>query len=82
MTRDIRLFVEDILESIAKIENYIGTMNQAEFSRNSQVQDAVMRRLEIIGEAVKNLPEDFRLKYSVETDSRFTGCLDPWLFRS
>jgi uncharacterized protein with HEPN domain len=64
MKRETRLFVEDILQSITKIEDYTRGLSQEEFSQDSQAQDAVIRRLEIIGEAVKNLPEDFRVKYA------------------
>ena len=61
--RDTRVFLEDILESIEKIEEYTTDVNEEEFYENTFVQDAVIRRLEIIGEAVKNIPDDFRVKY-------------------
>jgi len=48
------------LESIQKIEEYSRGISKEEFYRASQIQDAVIRRLEIIGEAAKNIPEDFR----------------------
>lgn len=51
------------MESIEKIEEYTSNVDEEEFYENSFVQDAVLRRLEIIGEAVKNVPEDFRTKY-------------------
>jgi len=54
MTREIRIFLEDIMESIGKIEEYTRSVDRKEFLRESWVQDAVIRRLEIIGEAVKN----------------------------
>ena len=57
--RDGRVYVEDILESISKIEEYTKAISK-EFFRNTQVQDAVLRRLKIIGEATKNLPEELR----------------------
>lgn len=63
MKKDIRIFIQDILESIQKIEEYTYGMSKEEFYRASQVQDAVIRRLEIIGEAAKNIPEDFRNKH-------------------
>jgi len=63
MKRDIRVYIEDILESIAKIELYTKTITKDDFLENTQIQDAVLRRLEIIGEAVKNIPQDFRDKY-------------------
>lgn len=63
MARDIGLYLDDILESIEKIETYTQTINEEEFSRNTEVQDAVLRRLAIIGEAVKHLPEDLKEKH-------------------
>ena len=52
MTRDLRLYLDDILESIEKIEEYTQNISEEQFSRNTQVQDAVLRRVQIIGEAV------------------------------
>lgn len=63
MKRDIRVYIEDILECIAKIEEYTNKMTKEYFSKNTQVQDAVFRRLEIIGEAAKNIHQRFREKY-------------------
>lgn len=63
MNRDMRVYLEDILESIEKIENYTNGITREDFCNNSQVQDAVLRRLEIIGEAAKNIPQDFRENY-------------------
>jgi len=63
MTRDMRLYIQDILESMEAIEEYVQSTTEEQFYRNRQVQDAVLRRLEIIGEAVKNLDEDFRNRY-------------------
>ncbi|MFH1617975.1 MAG: DUF86 domain-containing protein [Candidatus Margulisiibacteriota bacterium] len=45
------------------MEKYIQPVTESEFQINSQVQDAVIRRLEIIGEAVKNLPQEVKDKY-------------------
>ena len=64
MKRDARVYIEDILEAITKIEEYMkGLKSDEEFYNNTQIQDAVLRRLEIIGEAVKNIPEEFRDQY-------------------
>ena len=60
MTRDVRVYIEDILESIEKIDEYTKNITEEVFSGSAQVQDAVLRRLEIIGEAVKNIPKDLR----------------------
>ena len=60
MNKDLRVYLNDILESIKQIEKYTKRINNNKFNKNIQIQDAVLRRLEIIGEAVKNIPEDFR----------------------
>ncbi|MCK4459704.1 MAG: DUF86 domain-containing protein [Methanosarcinales archaeon] len=49
-----------ILESIHIIEKYIDQLSQEDFRKSVSTQDAVIRRLEIIGEAVKNIPPEFR----------------------
>jgi len=63
MTRDIQVYIDDILDSIAKIERYIKSIDEQNFLSDTQVQDAVLRRLEIMGEAVKNIPHNLRNKY-------------------
>ncbi|MFH1387450.1 MAG: DUF86 domain-containing protein [bacterium] len=63
MKRDYSIYLQDILESISAIEEYVKDFSVARFQDNRQVQDAVIRRLEIIGEAVKNLDDDFRNNY-------------------
>jgi uncharacterized protein with HEPN domain len=59
----MRLYLNDIWESIIAIEEYTQPITEEDFYKNRQVQDAIVRRLEIIGEAVKNIDEDFRNKY-------------------
>ena len=63
MKRDYRLFIEDILESIERIEEFVGDMDFEEFSRDDKTRSAVVRKLEIIGEASKNIPRRLREKY-------------------
>lgn len=54
---------EDILESIEKIEKYVKGLTEREFEENVEKQDAVIRRIEIIGEAVKNISNETKGKY-------------------
>jgi uncharacterized protein with HEPN domain len=63
MKRDVRVYIEDVLECIEKVEEYTRGVAEEDFYRNGQIQDAVLRRLEIMGEAVKNIPQDFRERY-------------------
>jgi uncharacterized protein with HEPN domain len=58
--RDPSLYVEDIIEAIEKIKRYIEGMNFDEFIEDEKTVDAVIRNLEIIGEAAKHLPEEFK----------------------
>ncbi|EKD80382.1 MAG: protein of unknown function DUF86 [uncultured bacterium] len=60
MIKDIRLYLEDILESITLIDSYMSNVEHDAFLTNRQLQDAVVKRLEVIGEAVKRLDKDFR----------------------
>ena len=61
--RSINLYLEDILESILKNEFYVEDVAEHEFESNHEKQDAVIRRLEIIGEAVKKIPDQVRKRY-------------------
>ena len=63
MKRDVGVFLEDILESINRIEEYTEGINENEFYNNVQLQDSVVRRFEIIGEAVKRILQDLKNKY-------------------
>lgn len=58
--RDFRLLLDDIIESIEKIENYTREMSFEEFLHDSKTVDAVVRNLEIIGEAASQLPQSFK----------------------
>ncbi len=58
-----RLYIEDIQESIRRIEAYTRELTFDSFSADTKTIDAVVRNLSIIGEAVKNLPQETKLKY-------------------
>ncbi len=62
--REWKLFIEDILECIGKIDKYIDEKDFEAFRSDSKTVDAVIRNLEIIGEAARNIPNDVKDKYS------------------
>jgi uncharacterized protein with HEPN domain len=55
--------LEDILDSCGKILRFTAQMPFDQFVEDEKTYDAVVRNLEIIGEAAKNVPEDIRLRY-------------------
>lgn len=57
------LFLKDILTSISLVEKYIKGQTSSTFSHNQKTIDAVVRNIEIIGEAAKNLPKTITQKY-------------------
>jgi uncharacterized protein with HEPN domain len=58
--RDPSLYPSHVLESIDLVRGYVGGVDFRRFGESQQLQDAVIRRIEIIGEAVKNLPAEMR----------------------
>ena len=60
MSRDPRLFLEDIQGSCLKILQYTQDLDFASFCADEKTKDAVIRNLTIIGEAVKHIPEEIR----------------------
>jgi len=63
MTKDPRVYLAHILECADRIERYLGQDREA-FLRNTMVQDAVIRNFEVIGEAAKRIPEQFRIVHA------------------
>ena len=63
MKKNINLFLDHILESIKLIEEYIEGKNKTDFLESKKLQDSVIRRIEIIGEAIKNIPNEVREKF-------------------
>ncbi len=62
-SRRDRDFLSDIAESISRILEYTASLDWDEFLRDHKTQDAVVRNLEVIGEAAKNISDDFRERY-------------------
>ena len=63
MKKDVEVFLRHIFESIGLIESYTSNITKLDFFKSQQAQDAVIRRLEIIGEAAKSVPPEYRKKY-------------------
>lgn len=76
MKRDFRVYLDDILESITRIKEYTKGISEEEFLKNVPIQDAVIRRFEIIGEAVKNIPDEIKQKYPEVEWKKVAGARD------
>ena len=63
MSRSWVLFLRDIFESAEKIVRYTQGMGFNAFVSNEMAYDAVLRNLEIIGEAAKSIPDEVRHRY-------------------
>jgi uncharacterized protein with HEPN domain len=74
--RDFRDFLHDILNAVADIESFINKLSYEEFVNDKKTVNAVVRSIEVIGEATKNLPEQLKAKYPEVPWKRMTGMRD------
>lgn len=81
MRTDASIFLEHILESIEVVEEYTSGFDRQGFLATRWIQDVVIRRLEIIGEAVKNLPVDLRAAHPEVPWSDVAGLRDVLIHR-
>lgn len=70
------IFIEHILESINKIESFSSGISKEELSNNELKQYAIIRAIEVIGEACRNLPESLKKEYSFVSWKDIIGTRD------
>ena len=76
MPRDSKVYLDDILEATRKIMAYTGGFSKTAFLDDEKTIDAVVRNLEVIGEAVKNLPESLRVNHPAVERKKIAGLRD------
>ncbi len=76
MTKSPRVYLGHILESIEWIEKDAAGMTPEQFLDNVPIQDAIIRRIQIIGEAVKKLPDDIKARASEIPWRKIAGIRD------
>ncbi len=74
--RNFLMFLDDISKSISKIQRYIHGKTYSEFVKDDILSDAVIRNLEIMGEAVKHLPASFKKRYPFVEWKKIAGLRD------
>jgi uncharacterized protein with HEPN domain len=73
MKRNDTVYLSHILDAITQIEIYTAGLSYDQFSQTRLVQDGVIRQLEIIGEASRNLSDDLRNQHSELPWSQIIG---------
>lgn len=76
MKKDVKIFLEHILESISLIEEYVKDKDKSDFLESPQLQDSVIRRVEIIGETIKNIPDEVKETHSIIPWKKIVGMRD------
>jgi len=64
MKKDWHVYLDHILESIEHLQIYAKSLTKEEFLQSTKEQDAIIRRIEIIGEAAQNIPKEVRIHHS------------------
>ena len=73
MPREFKAYLADIIDAIRKIEKYTKNLSYEKFAADELILDGIVRNLEIIGEAAKRLPEEFRSRHTNIEWNKITG---------
>jgi len=76
MDKDHTIYLHHVLEAVENIENYIQGVLESDFYKNKMLQDAVVRNLEIIGEATKRIPEIIKQRHTNIEWKKISGMRD------
>jgi uncharacterized protein with HEPN domain len=75
-SRDLRDFLEDAISAMEKAEQFVSGMSYEDFKKDDKTIFAVIRAIEVIGEAIKHIPLDFRNKFTTIPWRDITGMRD------
>lgn len=76
MPRDYKVFLQDVLDAIANIAVFAGSMSRPEFEADKKTLHAVVRNREVIGEAIKSVPPEVSVLHPRVAWQRIAGLRD------
>ncbi len=76
MIRDLKIVLSDIIQSIEKIEEYVSAKKKEDFLQDEKTKDAVKQRLQVIGEAVKQVSSSVRKQHPDIEWAKIAGLRD------
>ncbi len=76
MKKNNNIYLKHILDAVLRIEEYTQNVHKEQFKENKMMQAAVIREIEIIGEAAKRLTNEFKQKYSNVPWKQMAGMRD------
>lgn len=74
--KDYQDYIQDILDSIKEIDDFLKDLSFEEFKQDKKTINAVIRSLEVAGEAAKKIPKSLRSKYSDIPWTKIAGMRD------
>lgn len=76
MKRDVTLYIKDIVQNMQDVEEFVRDLSYEEFAADKKTFNAVVRAIEVMGEATKNVPANIRRKYPVVPWKEMAGMRD------
>lgn len=76
MPRDYKVFLQDVMDAIANVAEFVGPMTRHDFETDKKTLHAVVRNLEVIGEAIKSVPSEVRIQHPQVPWQRIAGLRD------